>query len=289
MIYLNLLLLLLIPLASSFTRPSPCRRLPNPTPLYSDPGYGPRSEIFPPTNQEVFDLSLSFPGGNLPPPQPPRLPIRQHGRVLDLLGADCLPLTLLLTLHIRSPTLLHLSDLLFSAFVSIYVTFLHKLAILPTFPRQELQYVPEKIKNPLGPTLTNSTLFKTYQRIGSFVSLFIPFAYWAANKSSPITPSLLRLLYLLSSELFVSNIFSRINIALPLRMIVPISFAFYRLQISAKSIFLATSSMDRIVTGFTAAYWGAGLLCFLIPVVTVKYFRAHMFNVEASEVTIKKA
>mmetsp|Transcript_28135 Transcript_28135/g.53260 ORF Transcript_28135/g.53260 Transcript_28135/m.53260 type:complete len:304 (+) Transcript_28135:89-1000(+) len=258
------------------------------SPLFSDPGYSPRSEIFPPTNNDVIDLSLSFPGGALPPPQPPRLPIRQHGRVLDLAGADSLPVTMMLLLHIKSSSaLLHLPDFLFSTFLSIYVTFLHKMDVLPTFPREGMQYVPEQVKNPLGPSLVNSALFKTYQRVGSCVSLVVPLVYMFAKPKSLVTPSLLRLLYLLSSELFLSNIFSRINIALPLRMIVPISFALYRLQISAKSIFLAGSSVDRLVTGFTAAYWGAGLLCFLIPVATVKYFRAHMFNVEASEVTIK--
>jgi hypothetical protein len=36
-----------------------------------------------------------------------------------------------------------------------------------------------------------------------------------------------------------------------------------------------------------AFYWAANLFCFLLPIATIRYMRAHFFGVEAEEVTTR--
>ena len=250
--------------------------------------YGPNPDIFPPTTTEVIDIKLSFPNGAIPSPlPPPPLLIKQSGPILDIANSDGVPLSLLLLLHATSDPLLYIPDLMFSSLIGIYVTFLHKLEVLPVFPRQAAQYVPEVVRNPLGTPITSSSFFKNYQRVGSFISLVFPLYYILLKRTSPIAGPLQRLLYLLSSELFLSNVFSRVNVALPLRLVTPVSFALYRLCLSWKMVFLATPGVEMAVAAITAGYWGLSLLGFLLPVALVRYFRAHFYAVEASEVTLR--
>jgi hypothetical protein len=43
----------------------------------------------------------------------------------------------------------------------------------------------------------------------------------------------------------------------------------------------------RILAIANAVYWAANLFCFLLPIATIRYMRAHFFGVEAEEVTTR--
>ena len=154
-------------------------------------------------------------------------------------------------------------------------------------PLADLQYVPPLVLNPLTLRLTTSSTFIIFQRLGTVISLLPPLLYLVAFRSSPIAPTLQRLLYLLSAELFIGSASARVNVALPLRLISPISFSLFRLTLSWRMVFLASTAVDKVVASATAAYWGASLFGFLLPVALVRYFRAHFYAVEASEVKLR--
>jgi hypothetical protein len=79
---------------------------------------------------------------------------------------------------------------------------------------------------------------------------------------------------------------------LPIRILITIAYNTKRLSSIWEWCMTGASlstieNLGRLLAFFNMIYWSLDLFLFVIPVVTMKYLRAHFFCVEASEVTLR--
>lgn len=159
--------------------------------------------------------------------------------------------------------------------------------VIPSFPLDE-NYIPEQVKNPLGVKLTDSNAYKFFNRVGSAVALFLPLFYLLLRPSSPAAPTFMRLLYSVCAEVLTSNVLSRRNSSLPVKVFVPVAYTLHRLSISYSLLYAPLQFRDLIAAAAATSFWAVNLFAFLLPVAVLRYMRAHFFNVVADEVQLKR-
>lgn len=202
-------------------------------------------------------------------------------------------------------------DRLFVLAFSAYVTCLYQWAqqpiletnehdrvVMPSLPPQG--HVPFLWINPLGLTITNSTLYQIWIQIGAVIGFLAPLTCMAWNllsrfirKVNYFSPSSMRLcgspLFLLGCQVFSEAVAKRFMAPLPLRILIPVAYNTYRLGSIWQwaSCFQGEYNVERTLAWANFLYWNIHLFLFLLPIATLRYMRAHFFCVEASEVSIR--
>ena len=176
-------------------------------------------------------------------------------------------------------------------------------ANMPSLPRNG--HVPNLIANPLGYAMTGSKRYRRWLRLGAVLGLLLPLAMLAqlsidssgAWFSLPSGCSVSRVRMLLGCPVFLlctqalTEAVARIALLpLPLRILIPVSYNLLRLSTIHCWAFPANPIPRTIqALGVTnLIYWYANLLFFLVPIGVVRYMRAHIFAVEATEVTLSR-
>lgn len=162
---------------------------------------------------------------------------------------------------------------------------------LPALPPQG--HVPVQLSNPLGYTLSQSTVYTSWLKLGIFLGLIAPLI-WICHHTygGGLLDAALagRPLFLLCCQAISESLSRRflITTPLPIRILIPIAYNTLRLTYLWKFVVapgLGWAGLALAISNFV--YWSVNLFGFLIPVATMKYMRAHFFFVEAQQVTTR--
>ena len=176
---------------------------------------------------------------------------------------------------------------------------------MPTLP--EKGHVPTLITNPLGASLTNSSVYRIWLRVGALLGVLLPTLVLAqltmGSKLPVMTKSWLDVgnhvgeikrivggpMFLLCCQALTEAVARTALLPLPIRILIPVSYNTIRLSSLHSLAFSSVISTPLRVLGIANLfYWYANLFLFLIPVGVVRYLRAHFYCVEAVEVTVRK-
>lgn len=291
--------------------------------------YGRGAEIWPPGSEEQIRLTDSFPNQRIPPAalavlqrigseptQKPRewrkiLP-RAIARILrraassaqkeetsmDTPSMDKTPLVVALTLlfsgYVRP------LDVLLVIFLSGYFCVLSAAArqvradgitpVLPALPPQG--HVPTLVRNPLGPSLTYSSTYDRWLKLGVMIGLLAPILAaigYTVRGTRPQAKVVLRPMFFLCCQAMSEAVGRQCMTPLPLRILVPIAYNTVRLGYLWHWTMTALSLewWGRLLAIGNLVYWSLNLFGFLLPVAAMRYLRAHCFAVEAEQVTTR--
>ncbi|KAL7431765.1 hypothetical protein ACHAXH_001834 [Discostella pseudostelligera] len=186
----------------------------------------------------------------------------------------------------------------------------HPIVNMPSFPSKG--HVPALISNPLGVSLTNSRLYKTWLRLGAVVGVLLPIMVLAQLTFSSHYPILTNTLlgnintdnigelkrtigghtFLLCCQALTESLSRAALLPLPIRILIPVSYSALRISSLQSWAFSASESVMplsiRVLGIVNLLFWFANLIFFLIPVGVIRYLRAHFYCVEAEEVTVRK-
>lgn len=185
----------------------------------------------------------------------------------------------------------------------------HPIVNMPSFPSKG--HVPALISNPLGASLTNSRLYKTWLRLGAVLGVLLPVIVLAQLSLRSNYPLLINSMgnisvdnigelkrivgghtFLLCWQALSESISRAALLPLPIRILIPVSYSVLRLSsLQAWAFPVSKSVMPisiRILGISNLLFWYANLAFFLIPVGVIRYLRAHFYCVEAEEVTVRK-
>ena len=176
---------------------------------------------------------------------------------------------------------------------------------MPTLP--EKGHVPTLITNPLGASLTNSSVYRIWLRVGALLGVLLPtvvLAQLTMGSKLPVMTTnwfgvgnhvgeIKRIvggpMFLLCCQALTEAVSRTALLPLPIRILIPVSYNTIRL--SSLHSWAFSSVISAPLQGLGIAnlfYWYANLFLFLIPVGVVRYLRAHFYCVEAQEVTVRK-
>ncbi len=182
----------------------------------------------------------------------------------------------------------------------------HPILNMPSFPIKG--HIPALISNPLGASLTNSRLYKTWLRLGVVLGILFPIMVLAqltmTSDYRPLTRSMGKInirelkrivggpTFLLCWQAISESMSRAALLPLPIRILIPISYSVLRLSSLHSWAFSASKSampvLIRLLGVSNLLFWYANLAFFLIPVGAIRYLRAHFYCVEAEEVTVRK-
>mmetsp|Transcript_13888 Transcript_13888/g.30145 ORF Transcript_13888/g.30145 Transcript_13888/m.30145 type:complete len:405 (-) Transcript_13888:944-2158(-) len=180
---------------------------------------------------------------------------------------------------------------------------------MPALPSKG--HVPNLITNPLGASLTNSRVYRTWLRAGALLGLLLPTVVLAQLTLGTKFPAIMAKMtwinmsdvgvvkrivggpmFLLCVQALTEAVARTALLPLPIRILIPVLYNTLRLPSLQSWAFPNISSMLpnslQILGSANLLYWYANLFLFLIPVGVVRYLRAHFFCVEAIDVTVRK-
>ena len=179
----------------------------------------------------------------------------------------------------------------------------HPILNMPSFPSKG--HIPSLISNPLGASLTNSRLYKTWLRLGAVLGVLFPIMVLAQLTLTSYSPLLTKSMgtinigelkrivgghtFLLCWQALSESMSRAALLPLPIRILIPISYSVLRL--SSLHSWASQSAMPmsiRLLGIVNLVFWYANLAFFLIPVGVIRYLRAHFYCVEAEEVTVRE-
>lgn len=282
--------------------------------------YGKDAEIWPPTNEEPVNLRDSFPGGIVPdniisaqqslrtseiqPVQRRIIPriLRRAASAQDQALAGDRPsidrAPIIIAAGLSLSGFVRPLDVLISAFLSGYTCLLFAMAksvrsdgrtpTLPALPPQG--HVPSLVANPLGYSMTNSANYNRWLQAGFLIGLVGPLIQvvrGSLNGEVAMAQNCGRPLFLLCIQAFSENMSRRALTPLPIRVFVPIAYNTVRIGYMWQWVGRSIVGVDRGLALVNFIYWSLNLLGFLLPVVAIRYMRAHFFSVEASQASIQ--
>mmetsp|Transcript_25264 Transcript_25264/g.54394 ORF Transcript_25264/g.54394 Transcript_25264/m.54394 type:complete len:412 (+) Transcript_25264:154-1389(+) len=178
---------------------------------------------------------------------------------------------------------------------------------MPSLPSKG--HVPNLITNPLGASLTNSRVYRTWLRVGALLGLLLPAVILAQLTLGSRYPAAMatinvsnvrevkRILggpmFLLCCQALTEAVARMALLPLPIRILIPVSYNTLRLSSLQSWAFPAAVSSIipkplQALGVVNLVYWYANLFLFLVPVGVTRYLRAHFYCVEAVEVTVRK-
>lgn len=183
------------------------------------------------------------------------------------------------------------------------------IANMPSLPSKG--HVPNLITNPLGSSLTNSMLYRTWLRVGALLGLLFPAVVLAQLTLGSKFPAITAMakwidvgnvgevkkivggpMFLLCFQALTEAVARTALLPLPIRILIPVSYNTMRLSPLQSWAFPSASSLIpnslQVLGLANLLYWYANLFLFLVPVGVVRYLRAHFFCIEAVEVTVRK-
>ena len=217
-------------------------------------------------------------------------------------------------------------DVLVVVFLSGYLTILGMASrvvrsdgVTPSLPSLPPQgHVPVLVSNPLGNAFTNSDAYDLWLRFGSVSTVLAPIALlgWyvfldikhieaakfcarpafllccqavseSISRKVMVSPRMEARLQML--RLLVHTNTAHFQAPLPIRILVPIAYNTVRLAPlwSWALAPIPLGILGRMVAMTNLIYWALNLFAFLLPIASLRYMRAHFFNVEAEQVTIR--
>mmetsp|Transcript_10024 Transcript_10024/g.18016 ORF Transcript_10024/g.18016 Transcript_10024/m.18016 type:complete len:392 (+) Transcript_10024:160-1335(+) len=180
---------------------------------------------------------------------------------------------------------------------------------MPSLPSKG--HVPNLITNPLGASLTNSRVYRTWLRVGALLGLLLPTVVLAQLTLGSKLPAVMTManwinignvgeakrivggpMFLLCFQALTEAVARTALLPLPIRILIPVSYNTLRLSSLQSWAFPSVTSMIptslQVLGVANLVYWYANLFFFLVPVGVMRYLRAHFFCVEATEVTVRK-
>lgn len=227
---------------------------------------------------------------------------------LILLGTNCVHLHDIVSVILLSTYIIGLAS--WCVAPKVASTPHHPIVNMPSFPSKG--HVPALISNPLGASLTNSRLYKTWLRLGAVVGVLLPIMVLAQLTISSHFPILTNTLlgnintyniaelkriigghtFLLCWQALTESLSRAALLPLPIRILIPVSYSALRISSLQSWAFSASESVMpmsiRTLGIVNILFWSANLVFFLIPVGVIRYLRAHFYCVEAEEVTVRK-
>jgi hypothetical protein len=181
---------------------------------------------------------------------------------------------------------------------------------LPGLPPQG--HVPDLVLNPLGNSFTNSKSYTQWLKASVVLSLVLPIGIilkQLAGNQLPAARLFAKPLFLLCCQAMSESIAKKTRVCLkswgviytlmfrltrtfdppqtplPIRILIHVLYNAVRLG----PLWACTRSpiigrLGRLVAGANLGYWAMNLFCFLLPIATMRYLRAHFYAVEAEEV-----